>query len=241
MINYDSGSTGNKSAETVLEILIWLLFASTPALLLTQNFVLEHSIQLWIGCILLLFIPIIFLLIFEELPIRYLKKIYFRKKWEKYYQKHFKDSSSHLASIPKNEIEEYLDTLTQRSDKTSQSILSRSKVFLFISCLFALIGILAIVFSDYSYIANNETSETLPKYSWQFGILAFCLLMTLLFLRQYRKLMEDYLQFEQIKKKREDNLSALRIYKEKQKSDSKKEGFFLDELLQNVQNDDKKN
>jgi hypothetical protein len=176
-----------------------------------------------IYCSMAIIFPVIFKVIFDELPFEYISNRNIEKKKEKTMNSKQsiinQDLDINIQSSLNHEIrdkldsEKYLMILANDSKKLSEKIYSSSGYYLLIGSLIALIGILffSIQTINVLQIEKNDISKQIIYMLQRFGILLFIELVAFFFLKQYRTTLDEFRYYECIKRQRESDLAKLII------------------------------
>ncbi|MEM9156105.1 MAG: hypothetical protein AAGB13_13905 [Cyanobacteria bacterium P01_F01_bin.33] len=181
------------------------------------------SIWIVVGFIVFLF-PILFRLIFDQLPFELLRQ---RLR-----------SRSNTPALAKSEVvpdavyNDHTDVLLQNyqvladinspsellaryatsSGRVAQKIFTRAGVYLLIGVLVAFSGLGFFYAQTTSIQEIADWRSLLPDLVPKFGILFFIQFIAFFFLRQYRSAMEDFRYYEAIQRRREELLALIRLY-----------------------------
>lgn len=198
-------STDNRDFLTV-ELSVWVgisLIAMFPAI--TQlgkipagDLYDAFNFEILVAAAIFLF-PIVFNIIFKAPPL-----IYLRRKIN------ISDREDVTLTMGENDTEETFELKIQAHDSKliADKIFNRSGVYLISGTAISFVGLI------FFYIQTKEfqlTDSTIIQYIPNFGILFFIEFIAFFFLRLYRSTINDYRYFEEIKRRREEFYSTLRI------------------------------
>lgn len=220
----------NRLIEILIWIIIAILFGWRLFAVIYTNLINGYGIpflyELYsdiIFCSLILIFPVIFKVIFGELPFEFIRNKNLERikgKSEKPYNIKISGESNVIIqkssdSNPENltNSETYLISLARDSKILSEKVYSRSGLHLLIGCMIALIGILyfSIQSIDVLKTENTPLSNQLLLLLPRIGALFFIELIAFFFLKQYRITMDEFRYYENIKRQREADLAKYKI------------------------------
>jgi hypothetical protein len=237
--------------KRLTEIIVWLvlaiLFSWRLIAIIFENIIEGHGVPYLyefysdiIFSSLVIIFPIIFNVIFGELPFEYVRNRNLEKIRDKRHRiQNIKVSgnsnviiqdSSNDELINDVKSEKYLMLLANDSKRLSEKVYSRSGLYLLVGCMIALIGILYFsiqsidVLKSESVPLTNQLILMLPR----IGALLFIELIAFFFLKQYRITMDEFRHYENIKRQRESDLAKFKII---ENADNKDDSFKLIEKL----------
>lgn len=212
----------------LLEVFLWfflplLYFVITDrTTFVNYNFLedLDKTFKHLFTSIFISFFVIIFRLIFLRYPFQFL-----REKFLGIRSVIIEDDERSDVVKEKNISIVFLENCVRDSEKIAENILSHSRLHLFLGCTLALGGLGLFCYfiynqqftPDINILLSNMTNiwdgllrifvSFLPK----FGVLFFVEYIAIFFLRQYKKLQDEYKYYESIKRKRQHKLLVLRL------------------------------
>lgn len=212
----------------LLEVFLWfflplLYFVITDrTTFVNYNFLedLDKTFKHLFTSIFICFFVIIFRLIFLRYPFQFL-----REKFLGIRSVIIEDDERSDVVKEKNISIVFLENCVRDSEKIAENILSHSRLHLFLGCTLALGGLGLFCYfiynqqftPDINILLSNMTNiwdgllrifvSFLPK----FGVLFFVEYIAIFFLRQYKKLQDEYKYYESIKRKRQHKLLVLRL------------------------------
>tara|TARA_B100002049_G_C16082144_1_gene377735 strand:- start:3594 stop:4424 length:831 start_codon:yes stop_codon:yes gene_type:complete len=201
-----------------LELYFWMVF---PAIILFKPFYenLNYGISkeffldyyyLFLVVILFVFFPVLFKLIFRELPIEFIRN-QFKNSTETRSIDNVKEKEK------KSGIDNVLLEYIEESKTISEKIYSRSGAYLFVGCLIAFSGIAIFyspIFGQTNVDFDNNWQTNLLTFLPRFGALFFIEFIAFFFLKQYRIMVAEYKYYEKIKRHRQNNYSITKLIQE---------------------------
>jgi hypothetical protein len=220
------------------EMAIWLILSfvvSAKPIVLTfiwgKSYIFIENLNLIITSIIIIVLPIVFYLIYRKFPFLYLFEIIKNSATNNVYNIKTSDNNTiekdHTGNLKiydsSNEkaVFTYLQNSIYYSKKLSEDILSRSKSYLFIGLLIAIIGVMLSF-----YIFNIKTLE--KNKLDVFKLILNCLrvspvifieLVAFFILKQYRISMDEFRYFESIVREKESSLILIKLINEIGKED----------------------
>lgn len=213
----------------IIELYFWIFF---PAIVLFKPFYenLNYGISkeffldyyyTFIAVFLFMFFPVLFKLIFRQLPIEFIRNQFVYSKEYIPTTKKVKNEEVNVLEIP--ETDKLLLDYIEESKSISEKIYTRSGVYLLVGCLIAFSGIAIFyspIFGQTDINFAKDWQSNLLAYLPRFGALFFIEFIAFFFLKQYRIMIAEYKYYEKIKRHRQNNYSITKLI-QANKSDEK--------------------